>query len=193
MFTPGTYNCLIRKIDPEKKMKSLKTNFWLDAFILTGFLVALQPRLTGISIHEWFTLAAGATLIVHVLLHWDWVAGITRKFFSNPFHISRMNYLVDGLLFLGFVAVITSGLVISQSVLPAFGLQIQASRSWREIHNLSSNLTLLFAALHFALHWSWVKNTFRRLFVQPFQRRVPQAQSLPQPMNGVSIKNAKVL
>jgi hypothetical protein len=174
-------------------MKSLKTNFWLDAFILAGFLVALQPRMTGISIHEWFTLAAAATLIVHVLLHWDWVVGITKKFFSNPFHISRINYLVDGLLFAGFVVVITSGLVISQSVLPTFGLQIAASRSWREIHNLSSNLTLLFVALHFALHWSWVKNTFNRLLVQPFQGRAPRPQSLPQPMNTVSIKNAKVL
>jgi hypothetical protein len=193
MFTPGTYNCLIRKIDTEYKMKSIKTNFWLDAFILAGFLVALQPRLTGISIHEWFTLAAAATLIVHVLLHWVWFVGITKKFFSSPLHISRMNYLVDGLLFLGFIVVITSGLVISQSVLPAFGLQIPASRSWRAIHNLSSNLTLLFVALHFALHWSWVKNTFTRLFVKPFQRRVPQARSLPQPVNTSSMKNAKAL
>jgi len=174
-------------------MKSLKTNFWLDAFILAGFLVALQPRMTGISVHEWFTLAATATLIVHVLLHWDWIVGITKKFFSNPFHVSRLNYLVDGLLFLGVVIVITSGLVISQSVLPTFGLQIPASRSWREIHNLSSNLLLLVVALHFALHWSWVKNTFNRLLVKPFQRRVPQARSLPQPMNTVTMKNIKAL
>jgi Domain of unknown function (DUF4405) len=174
-------------------MKSLKTNFWLDAFILAGFLLALQPRLTGISIHEWFTLAAAATLILHVLLHWDWVVGITKKFFSNPFHISRLNYLVDGLLFMGFVVVITSGLVISRSVLPTLGIQITANRSWREIHNLSSNLTLLFVALHFALHWSWVKNTFNRLFVKPFQHRVPRTQSLPQPMNSVTMKDAKAL
>jgi cytochrome b len=174
-------------------MRSLKINFWLDAFIFAGFLVALQPRMTGIPIHEWFTLAAMATLILHVLLHWDWVVGITKKFFSNLFHISRLNYLVDGLLFMGIIVVITSGLVISRSVLPTFGLQITASRSWREIHNLSSNLTLLLIALHFALHWSWVKNTFNRLFVKPFQRRVPQAQSLPQPMHTITMKDAKAL
>ena len=40
-------------------MKSLKTNFWLDAFIFAGFLAALQPRLTGIAIHEWFTSGCG--------------------------------------------------------------------------------------------------------------------------------------
>ena len=172
-------------------MKSLKTNFWLDLFIFVGFLVALQPRMTGIAIHEWFTLAATATLIIHVILHWDWVVGITKKFFSNFFHVSRLNYIVNLLLFVGFVIVITSGLAISRSVLPTFGLQIDASRTWRGIHNLSSNLLLLLVAVHFALHWSWVKNTFVRLLVKPFQRQVPHTQ--PQPANAVSMKNAETL
>ena len=91
-------------------MKSLKNNFWLDAFIFAGFLAALQPRLTGIAIHEWFTLAATATLVLHVVLHWDWALGITKKFFNNLFHVSRLNYLVDALLFATFTVVITSGL-----------------------------------------------------------------------------------
>jgi hypothetical protein len=172
-------------------MKSLKTNFWLDLFIFAGFLVALQPRMTGIAVHEWFTLAATATLIIHVILHWDWVVGVTKKFFSNFFHVSRLNYIVNLLLFVGFVIVITSGLAISRSVLPTFGLQIDASRTWREIHNLSSNLLLLLVAVHFALHWSWVKNTFTRLFVKPFQRQAHQSQ--PQPVNAVSMKNAETL
>jgi len=172
-------------------MKLLKTNFWLDLFIFAGFLVALQPRMTGIAIHEWFTLAATATLIIHVILHWDWVVGVTKKFFSNFFHVSRLNYIVNLLLFVGFITVITSGLAISRSVLPTFGLQIDASRTWREIHNLSSNLTSLLVAVHFALHWSWVKNTFNRLFVKPFQRQAPQTQ--PKPVNAVSMKNVGTL
>ena len=172
-------------------MKLLKTNFWLDLFIFAGFLVALQPRMTGIAIHEWFTLAATATLIIHVILHWDWVVGVTKNFFSNFFHVSRLNYIVNLLLFVGFITVITSGLAISRSVLPTFGLRIDASRTWRSIHNLSSNLTLLLVAAHFALHWSWVKNTFNRLFVKPFQHQSPQIQ--PKPVNAVSMKNVKAL
>ena len=166
-------------------MKYLKTNFWLDAFIFAGFLAALQPRLTGIAIHEWLTLAAAATLVLHVVLHWDWALGVTRTFFKNLFHASRLNYLVDAMLFVAFTVVITSGLVISRVVMPTLGLQTFSSRSWLEIHNATSNLTLLLVALHFALHWSWVKNTFHRLVVSPFQRRNPrtrpQPQSLPIP------------
>ena len=170
-------------------MKSLKTNFWLDTFIFAGFLAALQPRMTGIAIHEWFTLSAAATLVLHVALHWDWAVGVTKTFFRNLLHVSRLNYIVDALLFVAFTVVITSGLVISRVVMPLLGLQVVASRSWVEIHRASSDLVLLLVALHFALHWSWVKKTFQRLLVAPFRRRAVQAQpqhpSLPIPMGRI--------
>jgi hypothetical protein len=72
-------------------MKSLKTSFWLDALIFAGTMAALQPRLTGTAIHEWFAPATAATLVLHVVLHWDWVVGVTRTFLRNPVHISRLN------------------------------------------------------------------------------------------------------
>jgi hypothetical protein len=170
-------------------MKSLKTSFWLDAFIFAGSMAALQPRLTGIAIHEWLALATAATLVLHVVLHWDWVVGVTRTFLRNLVHVSRLNYVVDGLLFVAFAAALTSGLVISQVAMPTLGLQLASGRSWREIHSMTANLTFLLVALHFALHWSWVTNTFRRLIVAPFQRQIrpsqPQPQSSPAAMKGV--------
>ncbi len=171
-------------------MKALKTNFWLDLLIFGGFLVILEPRLTGIAVHEWLALAAAATLLVHILLHWDWIVNLTKHFLENPFHVSRLNYINGVLLFLGFTTVITSGLMISRSVLPALGLQIDAGRNWREIHNLSSDLTLWLVAVHFALHWSWIKNTASRLFAGLFRRRT--AQPRPQSLPG-SVTEAKVL
>ncbi len=74
--------------------------------------------------------------------------------------------------------------------MPTFGLQTFSSRSWLEIHNASSNLALLLVALHFALHWSWVKNTFNRLIAAPFKHLRPQTQSQPQafPMPTKNIK-----
>ncbi len=170
-------------------MKSLEMHYWLDIIIFAGFLATLQPRFTGIAIHEWLSAAAAATLVLHVVLHWDWAMNITRTFFRNLLHVSRLNYVLDALLFVGFTVVMTSGLAISRVVMPSLGLQTFSSRIWLEIHNASANFTLLLVALHFALHWSWIKNTFNRLLVAPFTRRqrrpLPQARSLPLPVKDI--------
>ena len=153
-------------------MRSLKTSLWIDAFIFAGAMAALQPRLTGSPIHEWLALATAATLVLHVALHGDWVIGVTRSFFRNLMHVSRLDYLVDALLFVAFTTTVASGLVISRVVMPALGVQMLSGGTWREIHSTSANLTLFLVATHFALHWSWVKNSFRRIVITPLQSRL---------------------
>lgn len=150
---------------------SLKLNFAIDLAAFLGFLLALEPRMTGTPIHEWFTLAFAGALVVHLLIHWDWVINITRRFFNNPLHVTRLNYVLAALIFIGFIIIITSGLMISESVLPLLGISRPQGFAWRQIHELASNLTLLLVAIHFGLHWDWIKNAVRRLFIAPFQRR----------------------
>jgi len=150
---------------------SLKTNFVIDLLVFLGFLLALEPRLTGTTIHEWFSLALAGTLVIHLLIHWNWVITISKRFFNNPLHVTRLNYVLAALIFLGFIVTITTGLMISESVMPMLGLARAEGFAARQIHELASNLTLLLVAIHFALHWDWVKNTVRRIFISPFKRR----------------------
>jgi hypothetical protein len=152
---------------------SAKIRFWLDLFIFTGFLIALEPHFTGMQLHEWLTISGVGTLIIHFLFHWDWLIKTTIKFFKNLFHISRLNYLIAVAIFIGFISIITSGLMISKSFLPYFGFNIVESRGWDSIHELASNLTLLLVALHFALHWDWILKTFSQIFMGLFGRRNP--------------------
>jgi hypothetical protein len=150
---------------------SAKTNLAVDAIILSAFLVAFEPALTGIAVHEWLSVAFAGTLLIHMVLHWDWVVKVTVQFFRKLFHISRLNYLVDLVLLLAFVMVMLSGILISRSVLAVLGIQIAASPSWRFLHSTSANLVLLMVALHFALHWKWVVNSCKRYLVDPVRRR----------------------
>src|SRR6266545_3578349 len=46
-------------------LMNIKLNFWIDVATFTGFMIAMEPHSTGITIHEWFTVAAVGTLIVH--------------------------------------------------------------------------------------------------------------------------------
>ena len=99
-----------------------KLNFWIDVAVFAGFMVAMEPRSTGITIHEWLTVAAVGTLIVHFVLHWDWFIRLTSRFFVKIFHSSRLNYLIAIAIFLGFTAIMVSGLMISEHFVPALGI-----------------------------------------------------------------------
>jgi hypothetical protein len=173
---------------------STKTNLTLDIAIFSAFLVASNPALTGLAIHEWLGVSFAAALVAHLLFHWDWIASLIKTFFKNLFHASRLNFVVDSLLFVAMTAAMLSGLMISRNVLATFGIQLDVSRSWRSIHSLSANASLVFVALHFALHWKWVVTNVQRYIITPLtglvQRPAPRtsAQMAIQP---VKIDNTK--
>jgi hypothetical protein len=156
---------------------STKTNLTLDIAIFSAFLVASNPALTGLAIHEWLGVSFIAALIIHLLFHWDWIACLTKTFFKKLFHASRLNFVVDSLLFVAMTAVMLSGLMISKNVLAAFGIQLEVSRSWRSIHSLSADASLIFVALHFALHWKWVLTNVQRYIVAPLAGLVQRPAS----------------
>jgi hypothetical protein len=46
---------------------SAKINLVMDSLTFIAFLVALEPGLTGVVIHEWLSLALAATLVLHII------------------------------------------------------------------------------------------------------------------------------
>jgi hypothetical protein len=149
--------------------KKTKTNLLIDIVIIIAFLVANNPALTGLPMHEWFAVASGVMLVTHLLFHWEWVVNITKTFFRKLFHESRFNYLVDGLLFIAYTAVGLSGLMVSRNVMQTLGIHLTVSPAWREIHSLTATLALLLTALHFAMHWKWAVNTTQRYILFPMR------------------------
>jgi hypothetical protein len=158
---------------------STRTNLWVDVAVFVGFLVAFEPGLTGIAIHEWLSVALAATLIVHLALHWDWVIKIVVQFLRKLFHTSRLNFVVDVLLFAAFVLVMLSGIMISRSVLAVLGIQVAASPTWRFLHSWSADVSLILTGLHFALHWKWIVSAVTRYAVMPLRRPLLPRQVRP--------------
>ena len=172
-----------------------KTNLFVDIVIFLGFLVASQPALTGTTIHEWFALSFAAVAITHLLLHWDWIVNITKTFFQKLIHESRLNYVLNTLLFTAMTAAMLSGIMISKSVLATFGIVLDAGQAWRGIHSLSANLSLLLVGLHFAMHWKWIVNSVQRYIIvpvtSPSQRPVIRPASPQLAVQPVRIENNK--
>ncbi len=160
----------------KKQLNSTKINLAVDGGIFLGFLAAGAPHFTGMMVHEWLGLAFGAALITHLLLHWQWLVAVTRRFLSGAPRQARLNYLLNLLLFIDVTLIIYSGLMISRVALPALGLSLEAGGAWWGIHDLTANLSLVLVGLHLALHWQWLVKAIKRYVVQPLTSRRPAAQ-----------------
>jgi hypothetical protein len=159
---------------------STETNLILDLTMLGAFLAVSNPHLTGITVHEWLAVSLAGAVITHLLLHWDWIVKISKEFFKKLWHQSRLNFVVNTLLFIAMTGSIFSGLMISESVLSTFGIHLAVSSAWRSIHFLMSDVSVIMLGVHFALHLKWVGTNIVRYIVNPilglFQRRaLPQA------------------
>lgn len=143
----------------------------LDSAIFVAFLAAAAPQLTGLAIHEWLSIAFGAAVITHMLLNWTWIVQVARRFLGKVTWATRVNYLLNTLLFIGMTVITFTGLMISEEALPLFGIRFQRDRLWLFLHREATEITVLILGLHVALHWRWIVSATRRLFGAPFRRR----------------------
>jgi hypothetical protein len=152
-----------------------KTNMIVDSTIFLAFLVAMAPHFSGMAVHEWLGIAFGAAITTHLLLHWQWIVEVTKRFFSKAQWSARINYILNALLFIDITLIIFSGLMISEVALPFVGIELAQSRSWRGLHGTTADLFMVLVGLHVALHWQWIVNMFKRFVVVPLMpRRAPQ-------------------
>jgi Domain of unknown function (DUF4405) len=155
---------------PAKVKSNTKTKLAIDILIFIGFLVAMEPRSTGIAIHEWLTLASMAAVITHLLLNWNWIVQVTKRFFTLSTIRPRINYILNVLLFIDVVLIMYTGIMISESFVPTLGIALPRSFNMRGLHDTMANLFILLLGLHTAFHWSWIGNTFKRYVFQPVTR-----------------------
>lgn len=147
-----------------------KTNLLVDLSIFTAFFIGMDPALTGVPIHEWLSLVLAAAAIAHLLLHWKWITSIGAAYFKKLFHNSRLKFALDVLLFTSFTCLMMSGIWISRSILPAFGIEETKSLTWEGIHSTSANLTLILIAVHMGLNWGWLVTMTKKYLITPFKR-----------------------
>ena len=157
-------------LEKNKSNNQNGTKLIIDLLIFIGFLIAMDPHSSGIPVHEWLTLAALAAILIHLLLNWDWLAQVTRRLFSGTSARSRINYVLNWLLFIDGILIMLSGILISEAAMPALGLQLPMNFAWRQLHDMSANIFLIILGLHTALHWNWIANTFKTLLFQPIGR-----------------------
>lgn len=141
----------------------------LDTILLIIFILLLSPRLTGLPLHEVLGIIFFIPIVLHLLIAWPWIQNSTKKFFKTVSHRTRFNFFLNTILFMLVIMELVSGFVISQVALPNLGIKTINDRSWRAVHNLTLNFTMLFAGLHIAVNWRWIVAAFSKRIRVPKQ------------------------
>src|SRR5258706_16067264 len=97
-----------------KTKNQTKLKLVIDIAIFIAFLIAMDPRSSGIAIHEWLAVSALAGIVVHLLLSWDWIVQIYRRLTSKMNSQARINNILNWVQFIYVTGVMLSGLMISQ-------------------------------------------------------------------------------
>lgn len=152
---------------------SNRTKLLLDIGTFLAFLITMDPRFSGLAIHEWLSLALAGTIIIHLLLNWEWIVNVTKRLFIKATNGARVNYVLNWLLFIDGVLIVLSGIMISESAMPTLGIALPMNFAWRRLHDMSANIALLIMGLHLAMHWNWIVTTFKRVFFNGAKRQAP--------------------
>ncbi len=139
-----------------------KRNLAVDMVALAVYLVAANPALTGIGVHEWLGLAVFVVLLVHVALHFDWIVETVKGAARAPSATRLGNLVLDVLSLIAFVVVTVSGLGVSGSVFAAFGVYADGYYFWDPLHAISAKVLLALLVVHVAAHWKWLYNVLKK-------------------------------
>ena len=130
-------------------------------------LIIFFERHTWSDIHIWSSVVIMALVALHIPIHWDWIAKMTKAGIRSIFGKSKLNNNSKFNLAINILIGI-SGLICGLSglyflLIPEF-LGLAAVSSvwiftpvvWDLIHAWSGVVMTAAAILHFGIHWKWV-------------------------------------
>jgi len=156
----------------------------VDILAVTFYIIAANPAITGLGIHEWISLGLFLVFLVHGIQHYDWAVEVFKKMKSRP-AVARTdglpsvetgtvksrssaaqtaNLILGILLIAVFMVVVVSGIMISRHILPLLGFVAPGYFFWNPLHSLSAKVLLALAVIHVVAHagWFWTQIKHKR-------------------------------
>lgn len=133
----------------------------LDSLMLVAFIALMAWRITGVPIHEWLAVALLGTLVLHLVIHWDWAVTRLRKLLDVGTRRPSLSLVLNVALFVAMGVALASGFYMSKSIFPNT-LTNARYGMWHELHEVSSTVTLIILGLHVAMNWELISNGVRR-------------------------------
>ena len=145
-------------------MGTITFKFILNIFLLVTFLFLMDEwSFLGITFHEIAGLVICLFYILHKALSWQFIKETTSRLFGKIPGRSRINYIIDVLLLIGFILIIMSGMGIAKTMdFSWLGFSKENFIVWRFMHTSVSMIVLMLVGVHVGMHWSWVVARFRK-------------------------------
>ncbi len=116
------------------------------------YILAANPLVTGLELHEWLSLGCIIVFIIHCAVHYDWFVSLFKR------RIGRSgigHFLLDSATLIAFIVVTVSGIMVSRYILPALGFVAQGYFFWNPLHSISAKVLFVLILVHVVVHASW--------------------------------------
>ena len=140
---------------------------------------ASMNRFLWIRIHNWASVALAVLILLHLLLHWKWIVGTTKRIFGNLRQSTAKVHEYYGsviLLFSLFMFEGLSGLVL-WLVMPRGKLDhnhmtqgtgrtflLMQRNTWVNLHAWVAVIMVGIILVHMILNWNWVMGVTKKSF-----------------------------
>lgn len=140
----------------------MKRNLTIDAVILAVYAIVSFPSLTGVGLHEWAGMGLFALFFVHCAVHIDWALDSVKRLHAKRSWACQGNLALDAAILAVLVVVVVSGLGISGTVLPTFGLFSTGYYVWNPLHAVAAKVLLALLLVHVVVHARWIVQMLRK-------------------------------
>jgi hypothetical protein len=134
---------------------SARERLALDAVIFACFVIAANPLVTGMGLHEWIGILLTVPALLHLVINWDWIGRTLGGLLGKTRLAPKVNLVIDALLFVATVAVSISGGFVIPGFAEALGLS-EATALWHVVHLWAAVLAVVLSVLHLAMHANWI-------------------------------------
>jgi len=134
----------------------------------------LFSRHTWSDLHLWTGLAMILAAMVHIGVHWSWIARMTRTMIRNVIgrehtlsNRSRINVLINATIGASFLVTAVSGVYLllvpggSAGRLLGDPMFLFSRTTWDLAHTWAGVVMIIAGLMHFAIHWGWVVKVSR--------------------------------
>lgn len=141
-------------------MKKNTLSVIVDSLMIVLFVMLFKKNVINLKFHEIAGLAVCAIFIIHIIINYKWIAGVTKNLFAKSTPVkTRLCYLVDFVLCVCFIGLLISGIDCSKKLFPNLPVLSYKSVAF---HFFFAAIMLLSVGIHLGMHWSWIKGMITR-------------------------------